>query len=146
VAKESATNLKRGIFMAKTKLDANVKVELSRLTLDNATLTKEVEKLTEENKTLKRQNVQLSSVIETDLKSDLIVKITAKSDYKPSDLEELSAEQLQTIDETLSKAKGVDSVYKPIRAGTAGEKSARTTVGNLFGKSRKQILDMSGEF
>jgi hypothetical protein len=132
--------------MAKKEVDTNVKVELSRLSLDNANLTKEAKRLTEENKSLKRQCVQLASVIENDLKADLILKIMAKSDYKQSDLTDLKVEQLQTIDETLSRSKGLDSVYKPIRAGTATEKSARTTVGSLYGKSRKEILEMGGDF
>ena len=132
--------------MAKTKMDATVKVELARLTLDNASLDKEVQHLRDENKGLKRQNIELASVIENDLKADLLVKIMAKSDYKQSDLETLKVEQLQTIDETLSRSKGVDAIYKSIRTGTASESSARTTVGSLFNKTRKEILEMGGEF
>lgn len=132
--------------MAKTKVDATVKTELARLTLDNANLTKRNVELEEETKSLKRQNVQLANVIENDLKADLTVKIMAKSDYKQSDLEELKVEQLQTIDETLSRSKGVDSVYKPIRAGTASQSNARLTVGSLYNKSRKEILEMGGDF
>ena len=128
------------------KLDATVKTQLASLTLDNAALTKRVTELEDENKALKRQTVELANVIENDLKADLVLKIMTKSDYKESDLIDLKAEQLQTIDETLSRSKGVDSVYKPIRAGTASQSEARLTVGNLYNKSRKEILDMGGEF
>ena len=128
------------------KLDATVKTQLASLTLDNAALTKRVAELEDENKALKRQTVELANVIENDLKADLMLKIMTKSDYKESDLIDLKAEQLQTIDETLSRSKGVDSVYKPIRAGTAGDMSARNTVGSLYGKTRKEILEMGGEF
>jgi len=132
--------------MTKTKLDATVKTELARLTLDKANLTKRATELEEENKSLKRQNVQLANVIENDLKADLTVKIVALSDYKQSDLEDLKVEQLQTIHETLSRSKGADAVYKNIRAGTASQSNARNTVGSLYGKSRKEILEMEGEF
>jgi len=129
----------------KVQMDATVKTQLASLTLDKAALSKRVAELEEENKALKRQTVQLASVIENDLKADLKLKIMAKSDYTENDLEELSAEQLQTIDETLSKAKGGDTVYRPIRAGAASDQT-RLTVGSLFGKSRAEILAMGGEF
>ena len=130
----------------KTATDATVSVQLSSLTLDNARLQKENTELTDENKRLKAQNVQLASVIETDLKADLKLKIMAQSDFKEADLEPLNAEQLQQIVKTLSRSKGTAGVsYKPIR--TLSDTSAgRTTVGNLFGKTRKEILDMGGEF
>jgi len=128
------------------KLDTTVKTRLASLTLDNAALTKRVTELEEENKSLKRQTVQLASVIENDLKADLKLKIMAKSDYKESDLTDLKVDQLQTIDETLSRSKGVDAVYKPIRTATVGEPSARMTVGSLYNKTRKEILEMGGEF
>jgi hypothetical protein len=148
VAKEAATNKMRGLkIMAKEpKVDTTVKTQLASLTLDVNRLQKENQRLEEENKGLKRQNVQLASVIENDLKADLKLKIMAKSDYKQSDLEDLKVEQLQTIDETLSRSKGVDAVYKPIRAGTASQTEARMTVGSLYNKSRKEILEMGGEF
>ena len=129
-----------------TALDQTVSVQLSALTLDNARLQQENTALTDENTQLKAMNVQLASVIETDLKADLKLKILAKSDFKDTDLEPLKVEQLQQIDETLSKSKGVgDAVYKPIR--TSGDTShGRATVGNLFGKTRKEILEMGGVF
>jgi hypothetical protein len=74
------------------------------------------------------------------------LKIMAKSDFKDADLEPLKVEQLQQIDETLSKSKGGDTVsYKPIRAGTDSS-VGRTTVGDLYGKSKKEILEMGGNF
>jgi hypothetical protein len=129
-----------------TAIDSTVKVQLASLTLDNARFQKENTQLIEENKLLKKQNVELASVIENDLKADLKLKIMAKSDFKEADLEPLKVEQLQQIDETLSKSKGGDSIsYKPIRTG--GDSSlGRTTVGNLYGKTRKEILDSQGEF
>ena len=125
-----------------------VNVQLGTLTLDNAKLQKDIETLLEENKNLKKQIVELASVIENDLKADLKVKILAISDFKEAELEPLKAEQLQGILETLSKSKAGDTAtsYKPIR--TAGDSSdkGRTTVGNLFNKTRKEILEMGGEF
>jgi len=126
-------------------LDKTVKTQLSKLTLDVNRLTKENIAVKEENKALRKQTVQLAAVIETDLKTDLIVNIMAKSNYKKSDLEDLKVEQLQTIDETLSRGKG-DSVYKPIRAGTASQSSKRLTVGSLYGKTRNEILESGGDF
>ena len=130
----------------KTATDQTVSVQLSSLTLDNARLTTENTRLMDENKALKAQNVELASVIETDLKSDLKVKIMAKSEFKEADLEPLKVEQLQQIDETLSKSKGAASaVYKPIR--TTGDAAVgRATVGNLYGKTRAEILKMGGDF
>jgi len=88
----------------------------------------------------------LASVIETDLKADLKLKIMAKSDFKDSDLQPLKVEQLQQIDETLSRTKGGDTAsYKPIRAGNDSS-AGRTTVGDLYGKTREQILAMKGDF
>jgi putative lipoic acid-binding regulatory protein len=126
-------------------VDTTVKTQLRSLTLDVARLNKENQQLTEESKGLKRQVVQLTNVIDTDLTSDLKMKILATGDYNEADLEDLKVEQLQTIHEILSKAKVKgDTVYKPIRVGAATP--ARGTIGNLFGKTRKEILEMGGEF
>jgi len=132
--------------MADKKVDTTVKTELARLTLENAGLTKRVTEQEDEIKDLKRTNVQLAAVIENDLKADLKLKIMAKSDYKESDLTDLKVEQLQTIDETLSRSKGLDAVYKPIRAGTASTSEGRLTVGSLYGLTREEILKKGGEF
>jgi hypothetical protein len=154
VAKEICNNNKRGelkIMTDKPKtdtaLDSTVSVQLASITLDNARLVKENTGLADENKALKAQNIQLASVIENDLKADLKLKIMAKGDYKESDLEPLKVEQLQQIDETLSRGKGIDSVasYKSIHAGNDSE-TGRMTVGNLFNKTRKEILEMGGNF
>lgn len=129
-----------------TATDSTVRVQLASLTLDNARYQKENVRLEDENKSLKKQNIELASVIENDLKADLKVKIMAKGDFKEADLEPLKVEQLQQIDETLSKSKGADSVsYKPIRSGNDSS-IGRTTVGDLYGKTRQQILDMKGDF
>jgi len=84
----------------------------------------------------------LASVIENDLKANLKLGIRAKSTYTDSDLETLTLEQLQTIDQTLSMGKGVDSTFKPIRVGRDTANKGRLTVGSTFGKTREQILAM----
>ena len=131
----------------KTATDATVKMQLSSLTLDNAQLQTENTRLADENKALKAQNVELASVIENDLKADLKVKILALSDFKEAELEPLKVEQLQGILETLNKGKAGDTAtsYKPIRTGGSSDRG-RSTVGSLYGKTRKQILEMGGEF
>ena len=132
---------------AETAMDSTVKVQLASITLDNARLQKENTQLLDENKALKTQNVQLASVIETDLKADLKMKIMSKGDFKDADLEPLKIEQLQQIDETLSRSKGADSAvsFKSIRTGNASD-AGRMTIGDLYGKSKKQILEMGGNF
>lgn len=124
-----------------------VRIQLASLTLDNARFQKENQRLDEENQNLKKQNIELASVIENDLKTDLKLKIMSKSDFKDSDLELLKVEQLQQIDETLMKSIGAASVssYKSIRAGNDSQKG-KTTVGNLFGLTRAQILAKGGDF
>lgn len=130
-----------------TAIDSTVSVQLASITLDNGRLTTENKQLIEENKALKAQNIQLASVIETDLKADLKLKIMAMGDYKDSDLEPLKVEQMQQILETLSRGRGIDTVasYKSIHAGNDSE-TGRMTVGNLFNKTRKEILEMEGKF
>ncbi|MCJ7767858.1 hypothetical protein MUP79_05670 [Candidatus Bathyarchaeota archaeon] len=131
-----------------TAMDSTVKVQLASITLDNARLTTENTRLADENKALKKQNVELASVIENDLKADLKLKVMAKSSFKESDLEPLKVEQLQQIDETLSRGKGIDTTtpsYKSIHAGNDAQ-TGRTTVGDLYGKTREQILAMKGDF
>jgi hypothetical protein len=129
-----------------TATDSTVQVALASLTLDNGRLQKENVQLTDENKALKAQNVQLASVIENDLKADVKLKILARTDYKASDLEPLTIEQLQQIDVTLSRTKGGDAAtYKSIHAGNDSQ-AGRTTVGDLYGKTREQILAMQGDF
>ena len=133
--------------MADKKIASDtVKVQLSKLTLDNNRLAKRVEELETENKEFRKQNVELATVIENDLKADLKLKIMAMSEFKESDLAQMSVEQLQTMDETLSKSKGADSVYKPIRAGDTSTATGRLTVGSLYGKSRSEILASGGDF
>ena len=129
----------------KTDLDATIKTQLASLTMDNANLKKDLEVEKDKNQALTKQCVQLAAVIEGELKSDLMVKIMTKSDYKQADLEPLNVEQLQTIDATLSKSKGATATYKSIRAGNDSTTDSRLTVGNLYGKTREQILAMRGE-
>jgi len=122
--------------------DNTVKAQLAQLTIDNARKDKELERLTEENEAFRKQNVELASVIENDLKANLKLGIRAKSTYTDSDLETLTLEQLQTIDQTLSMGKGVDSTFKPIRVGRDTANKGRLTVGSTYGKTRAEILAM----
>jgi len=132
----------------KVATDTTVKVQLASLTLDLATAKKTLDTLCVENKALRKQNVELASVIENDLKADLKLKIRARSKYTDADLEKLTVEQLQQIDETLSLGKGIDTStpYKSIRAGDTADHAGRLTAGNLYGKTRKEILEMEGDF
>jgi len=132
----------------KIAVDETVQVQLSSVTMRNADLEKENVQLKDENKALKTQNIQLASVIETDLKADWMVKVMAISDYKQADLEPKNAKELKDMYATLSRGKGTDTVtshYKSIHAGSDSQ-AGRTTVGDLFGKSRKEILAMQGDF
>lgn len=131
----------------KIALDVTVKAQLAQLTIDNARLDKALKQHIAENEALRKQNVELASVIENDLKAGLKMTIQAGSNYKASDLETLTLEQLQQIDQTLSMGKPMtDATYKNIRAGTASTQKGPTTVGSLFGKTREQILAMQGDF
>jgi len=132
-----------------TASDPTVNVQLASLTIDVERLKTELEAKTTENKALRKQNVELASVIENDLKADLKLKIRARSQYTDADLEQLSIEQLQQINETLMKGKGIDNssvTYKSIRAGDTADHAGRLTIGSLYGKSRKEILESAGEF
>jgi len=122
----------------------------AKLALDKAHAETQVASLTAENKDLRLQLEQANSIIENDLKADLVLKIQAASEYKEEDLLKLSPTQLQTIEETLSKSRNFDvaseqGVYKSIRAGNASADS-KLTVGSLYGKSREQIIAMGGDF
>ena len=139
--------------MAKQKVatasDPTVNATLASLTIDVERLRTDNEKLTIENKVLRKQNVELASVIENDLKADLKLKVRARSKYTDADLEDLTVEQLQQIDETLTKGKGIDNSsvsFKSIRAGDTADHAGQLTVGDLFQKSRKEILESAGEF
>ena len=106
----------------------------------------------EQNKeitSLKRQLTEANRFIESDLKSDLKSRIRKKSNFNDADLEDKSVEQLQQIDTTLSMGKLAPSAaatFKSIRAGAASAGKGTLTVGSLFGKSRKEILESEGEF
>jgi len=129
-----------------TAVSTTVKAQLAKFAIDTERKNKEIEQLTVENKALRKQNVELASVIENDLKADLKVQIIARSNYTDSDLETLTIEQLQQINQTLSMGKGDGAVYKSIRAGGASEQKGHTTVGSLYGLTREQILAKKGDF
>jgi hypothetical protein len=119
------------------------------LALENAQLKNTCNQLKEEFNAVRTQLEQANSIIENDLKSDLIIKIQAASEYTESDLLLMNPSQLQTIEETLSKSKGFASnakegVYKSIRAGNASMSNSNLTVGDLYGKTAKEIQAMGG--
>jgi predicted RNase H-like nuclease (RuvC/YqgF family) len=128
--------------------DAKESIRSTRVSdaLRIADLTTDNERLVEENKELKRALKAQNQIIESELKADSINRIKAMSTFKDSELENLRIEELQQIEKSLSKSKTVDTKYKSIRAGTASQGESRFTVGNLYGKSRKQILEMEGDF
>jgi hypothetical protein len=136
----------------------NVKTEIASdtyktanaaLALENAQLKNINTSLTSEATALRQQLEQANSIIENDLKADLILKIQSASEYQEADLLKMNPSQLQVIEETLSKGKNFNvastGVYKSIRAGNASVDS-NLTVGNLYGKSREEIQKMGGDF
>jgi hypothetical protein len=122
-----------------------VKTQIANLSLANMEKDKVITELQTERDQLKQQCIELASVIENDLKADLTIKIAAASQYQPADLATMTVEQLQAIEETLTKAKGYSpqANYKSIRAGNASQNVTRLTVGDLYGKSREEILKMN---
>jgi hypothetical protein len=127
--------------------DATVKAQLASLTLKTEALTQELETKTAENQVLRKQNVELASVIENDLKAESKLRIMAASDYKEEELTNLPIEQLQQIEATLNKSKGDAALaYKSIRASADIAHANNLTVGSLYGKSRKEILESGGAF
>lgn len=120
------------------------------LALENTHLQNANAAYKEENEALRVQLEQANSIIENDLKADLIVRIQNASEYQESDLLQMNPTQLQTIEETLSKSKnfninGNPANYKSIRAGNAASANSRLTVGNLYGKTREELMKIGGE-
>ena len=114
-----------------------VKTQIAKASLEIASLTAERNMLKEENTAMKQQLIDLTNVIETDLKSDLIVKIQAASQnrYQPTELQHLPVERLKDIEEVLVKTGAFTNpaTFKNIRAGAASfNHDARLTVGNLY--------------
>jgi len=122
-----------------------VEHQLETLSSTNAVLKKANDELTTERDLLKKQNAQLGSVIENQLKADLKVAISARSAYTDTDLASMTYDQLKQIHDTLSRIKGDTTSYKPIRTGSDAQ-SGRATVGDLYGKTRAEILKMGGDF
>jgi len=123
-----------------------VKTQLASVSLELTDYKAAVATLTEENQQLKQQNIELASVIENQLKTDKIVRIQAASKYSRDDLSNMTIEQLQTIEETLSHSTSYNPAlnYKSIRAGNASSTPSRLTVGDLYGKSAEEIRKMEG--
>jgi len=131
-----------------TTVSKNDTVEntLKQWAIDKAELVNENTNLKEELAKAKHKLLELDNIVQSDIRADAIMRITMRSNFTRGELESLPVNDLLKIEETLSKTKGVDATYKPIRAGTASESQSRMTAGNLFGKSRKEILDMGGDF
>ncbi len=163
VAKETATIMKEDSKMSEKKTDATVSHDAVKSQIDETNLltkaltdavalkTKQLQEELEQTKTerdaLQKQNLELRNTIEGDLKADAIVRIMKKGDFKLADLETKKFHELQQIDAILSSAgKGLDPTYKQIRVGNASQSDARGTVGNLYGKSKAEILAMGGDF
>lgn len=126
--------------------DATVKAQLASLTLERERLTNENTRLDTENQQLRKQNVELANVIENDLIAEAKMRIMASSNYREEDLQKLAIDDLQRIEETLSKTKGDPALpYKTIRA-TGASKPTNLTVGSLYGKTREEILESGGDF
>jgi len=122
-----------------------VEHQLDTLSSTNAMLKKANDELIAERDALKKQNAQLGSVIDNQLKADLKVAICARSAYTDTDLAPMTYDQLKQIHDTLSRIKGDTASYKPIRTGSDAQ-AGRATVGNLYGKTRDEILKMGGDF
>lgn len=107
-----------------------------------------IKELTAEVAQLKGALTRYNNQLESELKADSITRIKVMSKYNDSELENLSIEELQAIEQALTKSKGLETtaVFKSIRAGDATAHSDNLTVGNLYGKSRKEILEMGGDF
>ena len=121
-----------------------VERQIEMLSSTNAGLKKKLDEVTAERDLYQKQNAQLGSVIDNQHRADLKVAITTRSAYADSDLMDLTYDQLKQIADTLDRVKG-NASYKPIRAGSDNQ-AGRTTVGDLFNKSRKEILEMGGNF
>jgi hypothetical protein len=157
VAKETAKKTigTRRLFMTKKKVatasQAKQNITSTNVadTLRIAKLTAQVDEQTTEIKELKRALKSQNDILENKLKVESILNIKTMSDYKDAELEALSIEDLQTLETALSRGKGIDSsrvAYKSIRAGDTADQAGQLTVGSLYGKSRKEILESEGEF
>jgi predicted nuclease with TOPRIM domain len=130
-----------------TASNPTVDTELKSTRLELEELRELVSTQKEKIDSLTRQLEEANQVLERDLKTDLMRRIKGKSNYQDADLEDIPIEQLQQIDATLSMGKlAAPATYKSIRSGAASATGSRLTVGNLYGKSKKEILAMEGEF
>lgn len=134
--------------MVKTKkgtaTNPTVETRLKNLELANAELKKDNETLADENKGLKTQLHEANLVLERDLKTDLLMRIKRKSLYTDAQLDGLSIQQMQQIDATLSMQKD-PGTFKNIRAAGDARGAGRSSVGDLHGKTRAEILAMNSE-
>lgn len=115
------------------------KTQVASLSLKTAMQTETIKRLRKERDAFKEQNMQLASVIESDLKADLIIRIQAASKYSQEELGNMTVTQLKNVEETLAKTEGYASAqYKSIRAGSASfDHTSRLTVGDLYNKGGK---------
>jgi hypothetical protein len=114
-------------------------VERDLLKAANANLTTEVEEL-------KKINMKMAEIEDARLTTELSTDIQKIANYSDEDLEGMKTEQMLNVKEILLRSKGTsaEAFYKPIRAGNASTENANLTVGNLYGKTREDLLKSGG--
>jgi hypothetical protein len=123
-------------------LDNTVKA----LTVERDILKTAVAALTQEVENLKRTNMKMAEIEDARLTSELTTDIKRIANYSDEDLEGMKTEQMLNVKEILLRSKGTsaEAFYKPIRAGNASTENANLTVGNLYGKTREDLLKSGG--
>jgi hypothetical protein len=111
--------------------------ELTKLRSANAALT-------EENKFQKQQLAEVGAKMDSELRADIIPSIMANSKLGIAELEHKTTAELITFDQILAASNVVSPNYKSIRAGSASINPTRLTVGDLYGKTPKEIAAMEG--
>ena len=117
------------------------------LTVERDLLKAAVASLTTEVEELKKINMKMAEIEDARLTTELSTDIQKIGNFSAKDLENMKTEEMLRIKEILLRGKGVtpEGFFKPIRAGNAAE-NAKLTVGSLYGKTRKEILDSGGNF
>lgn len=123
-------------------LDNTVKA----LTVERDILKTAVAALTQEVENLKRTNMKMAEIEDARLTSELTTDIKRIANYSDEDLEGMKTEQMLNVKEILLRSKGTsaEAFYKPIRAGNDSTENANLTVGNLYGKTREDLLKSGG--